>query len=84
MRGGACLQTTVKQTNNSASYKKTTRRNAGGHICLEIRVIETMVRHCAFCKLKVLRATTLARARMEHNIYIYFFLFGLKRARAFR
>lgn len=46
------------------------RRNAGRHICLEIRVIEAMVQHCAFCKLKVLCATTLAR--MEGNIYFLF------------
>jgi len=37
-----------------------------------------MVRHCAFCKLKVLHAT-LARAYMERNIY---FLFPRPRTRS--
>lgn len=56
----------------------TTRRSAGKHICLEIWVIETVVRHCAFCKLKVLCATTLAY--MKGNIYFFI----PESARAFR
>lgn len=47
-----------------------TTRRAGRHICLEIWVIETVVRHRAFCKLKVLCATTLAY--MKGNIYFLF------------
>lgn len=60
--------------------KYTTRRRAGRHICLEIRVIETMVWCCgAFCKLKVLRATTLARIWKA----IYIFYSGLESACTF-